>query len=70
MILFILLRIDCYLMMLYCLGIMERVMRNLKEEVEVKMTSKDVQHKPEAQSNKNEARCRAVRGSVCHMSKS
>jgi hypothetical protein len=46
-ILFILLRIDCYLMILYCLGTLERVMRNLEEEVEAKMTSKDVQHKPE-----------------------
>jgi hypothetical protein len=50
-ILFILLRIDYYLMMLYCLGILERVMRNFEEEVEAKMTSKDIQHKPEAWSN-------------------
>ena len=47
MIIFILLRIDYYLMMLYFLGTLERVMRNLEEEMEAKMTSKDVQHKPE-----------------------
>ena len=45
---FILLRIDYYLMMLSCLGILERVMKDLEEVVEVMMTSKDVQHKPEA----------------------
>ena len=31
----------------------ERVMKDLEEVVEVMMTSKDVQHKPEAQSNMN-----------------
>ena len=40
-------------MMLYFLGTLERVMRNLQEEMEAKMTSKDVQHKPEARSNMN-----------------
>ena len=39
--LFILLKIDYYLMMLSCLGTLERVMRDLEEEVEVMMTSKD-----------------------------
>ena len=48
MILFILLRIYYYLMMLSCLGTMERVMKDLEDVVEVMMTSKDVQHKPEA----------------------
>jgi len=48
---FILLRIDYYLMMLSCLGTLERVMRDLEEEVEAMMTSKDVQQKPEARSN-------------------
>ena len=38
-------------MMLSCLGTLERVMKDLEEVVEVMMTSKDVQHKPEAQSN-------------------
>jgi hypothetical protein len=38
-------------MMLYFLGTLERVMRNLEEEMDSKMTSKDVQHKPEAQPN-------------------
>ena len=38
-------------MMLYCLGILDRVMRNLEEEVEAKMTSRDVQQEPEARSN-------------------
>jgi hypothetical protein len=47
------LRIDYYLMMLSCLGTLERVMKDLEQVVEVMMTSKDVQHKPEAQSNKN-----------------
>jgi hypothetical protein len=37
--------------MLYSLEILERVMKNLEEEVEAKMTSKDVQHKPEARFN-------------------
>ena len=50
-ILFILLRIDYYLMMLFCLGTLERVMRDLEDVVEAMMTSKDVQQKPEAQSN-------------------
>jgi hypothetical protein len=36
-------------MMLYFLRTLERVIRNLEEEMEAKMTSKDVQHKPEAQ---------------------
>jgi hypothetical protein len=35
-------------MMLYFLGTLERVIRNLEEEMEAKMTSKDVQNKPEA----------------------
>ena len=48
---FILLRIDYYLMMLSCLGTLERVMRDLEEEVEVMMTSKDVQQKSKARSN-------------------
>ena len=37
--------------MLFCLGTLERVMRDLEEEVEAMMTSKDVQQKPEARSN-------------------
>ena len=45
MILFILLRIDYYLMMLSCLGTLYRVMRDLEEEVEALMTNKDVQQK-------------------------
>ena len=49
--LFILLRIDYYLMMLSCLGTLERVMRDLEDMVEAMMTSKDVQQKPEARSN-------------------
>ena len=49
--LFILLRIEYYLMVLSCLGTLERVMRDLEEEVEALMTSKDVQQKPKAQSN-------------------
>jgi hypothetical protein len=32
---------------------LERIMRSLEEEVEAKMTSKDVQHKLEALSNMN-----------------
>ena len=51
MILFILLRIDYYLMMLSCLGTLERVMKDLEDVVEGKMTSKDVQQEPEARSN-------------------
>ena len=39
-ILFILLRIDYYLMMLSCLGTLERVMKDLEDMVEAKMTSK------------------------------
>jgi hypothetical protein len=50
-ILFILLRIDYFLIMLSFLGTLERVMRNLEEGVEVEKISKDVQHKVEAQSN-------------------
>ena len=51
MILFIFLRIDYYLLMLSFLGTLERVIRELEEEMEVMMTSKNVQQKPEAQSN-------------------
>ena len=40
---FILLRIDYYLMMLSCLGTLERVMKDLEDVVEAMMTSKDVQ---------------------------
>ena len=40
--LFIVLRIDCYLMMLSCLGTLERVMRDLEDVVDAMMTSKDV----------------------------
>jgi len=36
--------------MLYYLGTLERVMRNLEEEVEAKMTSKDVEHDFESAS--------------------
>ena len=36
-------RIDYYLMMLSCLGTLERVMKDLEDMVEAKMTSKDVQ---------------------------
>ena len=50
MILFILLRIDYYLMMLSYLGTLERVMKDLEDMVEAKMTSKDVQQEPEARS--------------------
>ena len=39
-------------MMLSCLGTLERIMRDLNEEVEALMTSKGVQQKPEARSNK------------------
>jgi hypothetical protein len=52
-------------MMLYFLGTLERVMRNLKEEIEAKMTSKDVQHKPDAQSNMTLNLPRPP-GPVCH----
>ena len=38
-------------MMLSCLGTLDRVMRDLEEEVEAMMTSKDVQRKSEARSN-------------------
>jgi len=41
-ILFILLRIDYYLTMLYFLQTLERLMRKLKEAMEAKMTSKDI----------------------------
>jgi hypothetical protein len=34
--------------MLSCLGILERVMKNLEEVVEVQKTSEDVQHKQKA----------------------
>ena len=51
MILFILLRIDYYLIMLSCLGTLERVMKDIEDMVEAMMTSKDVQQKPEARSN-------------------
>ena len=44
-------RIDYYLMMLSCLGTLERVMKDLEDVVEVKMTSKDVQQELEARSN-------------------
>ena len=44
--LFILLRIEYYLMVLSCLGTLERVMRDLEEEVEAMMTSKDVAEPP------------------------
>ena len=37
MILFILFRIDYYLMMLSCLGTLERVMKDLEDVVEAKM---------------------------------
>ena len=40
-------KIDCYLMMLFCLGTLERVMRDLEDVVDARMTSKDVQQKPE-----------------------
>ena len=40
-------------MMLSCLETLERVMRDLEDMVDTRMTSKDVQHKPQAQSNKN-----------------
>ena len=52
-------------MMLYFLGTLKRVMRNLEEEMEAKMTSKDVQHKPEVRSNMNSSLSRAA-GPVCH----
>ena len=61
----LILRINYYLMMLYFLGTLERVMRNLEEEMEAKMTSKDVQHKPEARSNMNSSLPRPP-GPVCH----
>ena len=51
MINFILLRIDYYLMMLSCLGTLDRVMRDLEDVVETMMNSKDVQQKLEARSN-------------------
>jgi len=38
-------------MMLSYLGTLERVMRNLEEGVEAEKTSKDAQHKLEAQFN-------------------
>ena len=40
-----------YLMMLYFLGTLERVMKDLEDVVEAKMTSKDVQQEPEDRSN-------------------
>jgi hypothetical protein len=52
-------------MMLYFLGILERVIGNLEEEIEAKMTSKDVQHKPKAQSNMTLSLPRPP-GLVCH----
>jgi hypothetical protein len=51
-------------MMLYCLGTLD-VMKNLEEEVEVKMTSKGVQHKPEARSNMISSLPRPP-GPICH----
>jgi hypothetical protein len=51
-------------MMLSCLGTLERVMKDLEEVVEVMMTNKDVQHKLEAQSNKNSSLSRPP-GLVC-----
>jgi len=57
--------IDYYLKMLYCFGRLERGMRNLEEEVEVKMTSKDVQHKLEARSNMTSSQPQPP-GPVCH----
>ena len=39
------------LMMLSCLGTLVRVMKDLEDVVEAKMTSKDVQQEPEARSN-------------------
>ena len=48
---FIVLRIDGYLMMLSYLGTLERVMKDLEDVVEAKMTSKDVQREPEGRSN-------------------
>jgi hypothetical protein len=45
------LRIDYYLMMLSFLGTLERVMKDLEDLVEAKMTSKDIQQEPEAQPN-------------------
>ena len=41
-------RIDYYLMMLSCLETLEKVMKDLEDVVEAKMTSKDVQQEPEA----------------------
>ena len=38
-------------MMLSCLGTLERVMRDLEDMVDARMTSKEVQQKPEARSN-------------------
>ena len=38
-------------MMLSCLETLERVMKDLEDVVEAKMTSKDVQQEPEARSN-------------------
>ena len=38
-------------MMLSYLGTLDRVMKDLEDVVEVKMTSKDVQQEPEAWSN-------------------
>jgi hypothetical protein len=38
-------------MMLYFLETLERVMKDLEDMVEAKMTSKDIQQEPEAQSN-------------------
>ena len=63
--LLIFLILDYYLVMLYFLGALERVMRNLEEEMEAKMTSKDVQHKPEARSNMNSSLPQSP-GPVCH----
>ena len=40
--------IDYYLMMLSCLETLQRVKRDTKDVEEVMMTSKDVQHEPEA----------------------
>jgi hypothetical protein len=51
MLLLMILRIDCYLIMLWWLGTMEEITMGLKRDVEVQRSSKGSQAKLESQSN-------------------
>jgi hypothetical protein len=44
-------RIDCYRMIILCLGTMEKAKEYLEKGLEVWRTSKDIQVKMEAQTN-------------------